>query len=42
MIWIVLTGSECDNFNIMMKVLIDEYDHIIDTDKLEEYLRFIE
>ena len=35
----LLSGSEYDNFNNMRIVLIDEFSHMIDMDKLEEILR---
>ena len=38
----LLSGLECDNFNILRKLLKDEFNHMIDMDKLIEILKFID
>ena len=40
-VYSIQTGSECDNSNIMRKVLIDDFKHI-DIDKLVEILRSLD
>ena len=38
----LLGGSKCDNFNTTRKLLIDEFNHMIDMNKLIEILKCID